>query len=104
MKKKQTETRTSKFKEYREEIKNIPIDAGKKSSVFKSKDDKNDKKHYLSKKEKQKIKKEKTALDEYLKKSRIKKFLYICFVIIIITALVLLTIYLCNKFSEMNLW
>ena len=101
MKKKQTETRTSKFKEYREEIKNIPVDTGKRSSVLKSK---NDKKHYLSKKEKQKIKKEKTALDEYLKKSRIKKFLYICFVIIIITALVLLTIYLCNKFSEMNLW
>ena len=97
MKKKQTETRTSKFKEYREEIKNIPVDTGKRSSVLKSKDDKNDKKHYLSKKEK-------TALDEYLKKSRIKKFLYICFVIIIITALVLLTIYLCNKFSEMNLW
>ena len=104
MKKKQTETRTSKFKEYREEIKNIPIDTGKKSSVLKSKDNKNGKKHYLSKKEKQKIKKEKTAFDEYLKKSRIKKFLYICFVIIIITALVLLTIYLCNKFSEMNLW
>ena len=104
MKKKQTETRTSKFKEYREEIKNIPVDTGKRSSVLKSKDDKNDKKHYLSKKEKQKIKKDKTALDEYLKKSRIKKFLYICFVIIIITALVLLTIYLCNKFSEMNLW
>ena len=57
MKKKQTETRTSKFKEYREEIKNIPVDTGKRSSVLKSKDDKNDKKHYLSKKEKQKIKK-----------------------------------------------
>ena len=44
MKKKQTETRTSKFKEYREEIKNIPVDTGKRSSVLKSKDDKNDNK------------------------------------------------------------
>lgn len=102
MKKRQLETRENKYKEYRKEIKNIPVDVKTKGTLFKSQEVEN--KHNLKKKEEKKIKKEKSVFDEYIRKNRIKKFLYVLFVVIIITGLVFLVIYLCDKYLGLNLW
>ena len=104
MRKKEAGNRTVKFKAYREEIKQLKTESEKDSSTLKTAEVVKQNKHNFNGDENIKKKKELSAFDVYLRKNRIKKFLYILFVIVLITSLVLLTIYLYDKYLGLNLW
>lgn len=102
-----TQSRTEKFKEYREEIKkettntktssieigtstifSVPTEV-KKEKKKKPKKDVNNKHAYEAKKEKKPyVVKEKTIYDEYVKAKMLKRFAYFLFVAVIIGLLV----------------
>lgn len=115
---KRKQTRTEKFKEYREEIKqsSLSLVSEEKSSEKQEKNNvvskhenkpilsatpKAQTKHAYDKKEEKAL--EKTVYDIYASKRRLKRFLYFIFVVIVIGCLIALFIVLANKFSGLTL-
>lgn len=111
-------TRTQKYQDYREEIKNssFSLDAQEKSNEVRSikqtikektanlttKTQPQQSKHFLDKKEEKEL--EKTVYDIYQSKRRWRRFFYSLFVLIFISAIIMLFLFLGNKYLEFNLW
>ncbi len=112
-------TRTEKYREYREEIKNSSLsfekgNVPKKETKTISQVIKETKetlttktqppinKHFYDKKEEKQL--EKSVYDIYTSKRRWKRFLYFVFVVVLITGLILLFLFLADKFLGFNIW
>lgn len=112
-------TRTEKYKEYREEIKNSSLsfeneNVQKKESktisqVLKEtkesltqKNQQPGNKHSYDKREEKQL--EKSVYDIYTSKRRWKRFFYFIFVVVLITALIVLFLFLGDKYLGFNVW
>lgn len=112
-------TRTEKYKEYREEIKNSSLsfeneNVQKKESktisqVLKDtkesltqKNQQPGNKHSYDKREEKQL--EKSVYDIYTSKRRWKRFFYFIFVVVLITALIVLFLFLGDKYLGFNVW
>ena len=111
-------TRTEKYKDYREEIKNSSLsfdkeNAPKKESktisqvlketkVSLTAKNQTQNKHFYDKKEEKQL--EKSAYDIYTSKRRWRRFFYFIFVVVLIAALIVLVLFLGNKYLGFNLW
>lgn len=112
-------TRTEKYKEYREEIKNSSLSFENKnvqkkesktiSQVLKEtkesltqKNQQPGNKHSYDKREEKQL--EKSVYDIYTSKRRWKRFFYFIFVVVLITALIVLFLFLGDKYLGFNVW
>ena len=111
-------TRTEKYKDYREEIKNSSLsfdkeNAPKKESktisqvlketkVSLTAKNQTQNKHFYDKKEEKQL--EKSVYDIYTSKRRWRRFFYFIFVVVLIAALIVLVLFLGNKYLGFNLW
>lgn len=112
-------TRTEKYKEYREEIKNSSLSFENKnvqkkesktiSQVLKEtkesltqKNQQPGNKHSYDRREEKQL--EKSVYDIYTSKRRWKRFFYFIFVVVLITALIVLFLFLGDKYLGFNVW
>ena len=113
-------TRTLKFAEYREEIKQssdfidqqkgnkvLVKDTIKKESDVKTVSEKKkvkENKHTLDKNEENRIKKQKTVYDDYKKRKFLKFLLYTLFVVVAVSLAIFVLLLICSKFMGVKLW
>ena len=111
-------TRTEKYKEYREEIKNSSLSFDKEKEPVKQaktisqviKETKknlidkpvNTNKHVYDKKEEKQL--EKSVYDIYTSRKRRKRFLYFIFVLVVLALLIFIFLLIGNKYLGFNIW